>query len=292
MNRTGLFWIASYPKSGNTWVRCLIASLSQGGATPDINALYKRCPFSAHRNWLEEVTQIPVSDLTLAELKTLRAYAHCALAADDPISRLVAPEVRCIKVHDQYEPAQFPPSATAGAVYIVRDPRGVAPSWADQTNQSLDAAIKNMGRSGFTFSDSTATLARVVDGPLGSWSEHVASWLDRFSGPLLLLRYEDLLARTAEEVTRLAHFLDLPTDRDIVAAAIKACNFSALQAAEAHSGFVDRGYQELFFRRGQSEGWRDELSPAQAVVLIECHGTLMRRLGYDTEPCGGGHAIA
>lgn len=275
----GLVWIASYPKSGNTWVRCLIDSLAQGGAAAELAALHRRYPWSADRLWLEAVTEMPTSDLTAAELTALLGAARRALGRQAPIARLAAPGVRFLKVHDRYGAETFP--GEAAAVYITRDPRDIAPSMADHAGITLDEAIRLLGDSGHVLARTVTRPARGAEERLGSWSDHVAAWLDGFPGPLLRLRYEDLVARPVEQTGRLARFLGLPDDARTVAAAAAANSFARLRAEEERSDFIERGErQRRFFRRGEAGAWAEDLAPEQAAALVARHGPMMARLGY------------
>ncbi|GAB3118917.1 sulfotransferase domain-containing protein [Novispirillum itersonii] len=273
----GLFWIASYPKSGNTWARCLIDSLSHGGAAPDLEQLHWHYPQPSARSWLEAVTEVPTDDLTTAELTGLRRSAYHALITETPLARLVAPGVRFLKIHDAYDPHGFPPDLTAGAVYLVRDPRDVAPSWANHSGSTIDETITEMARPDKAIGQKTSHWAPNAPEQLGTWSDHVRSWLDGFPGPLLVIRYEDMLADPHTVVGRFARFLGLPSTPSVVAAAVAACGFPALAAIEEAHGFPERPkVQNRFFRQGKAGRWKTDLTAEQAAA----HGPVMERLGY------------
>ncbi len=273
---SGLFWIASYPKSGNTWVRCLVASLLTGAAAPDLAALGRICPSGSSRAWLEEVLDIPTEDLTPDELARIRPVASREWAATGGTGPL------CLKVHDCHDPRLFPPDVATGAVYVVRDPRDVAPSWGDHMNVSVDEAIARMGRPGFILGRSIRGFRSQTEQVMGSWSENVTSWLDQTAVPVLLLRYEDLMADPLGETTRLAAFLGLAAAPESITRAVAACRFEALQAAEASGGFSEKpDGMERFFRQGRSGAWREGLSQAQAARVVADHGAVLTRLSYE-----------
>ncbi|MBN2752096.1 MAG: sulfotransferase domain-containing protein [Rhodospirillaceae bacterium] len=269
----GIFWLASYPKSGNTWARCLISSLLNGGGNVDLQAI-KVGPNSAGRGWIEQRLDINIEEFTLEDLVAARVAAEGAHAS-------VCTDPCCIKVHDRNDGRLCPATLTRGVVYIVRDPRDVAPSWAKHMNVDVDAAIAVMA-------DPNLTLSRLfrykpqVPQELGSWSGHVLSWLDDPPGPLLLLRYEEMLADPERELMRLARFLGLDTDTQTVSAAVAACRFEILQEVEAREGgFAERpAHMERFFRQGKAGAWRETLNALQASRIVDDHGAVMRRLGY------------
>jgi hypothetical protein len=268
VKRKGIYWLASYPKSGNTWVRCLISSIRAGGAVPDLKRLGDAIPSAANCALLEKILDIPTSDLTAAELAGLRVDAYRQRAFDgDSI----------LKVHDAYDPELFPADVSAGTVLIVRDPRDVAPSLAHHMNIDLDLAIRKLASADFVLT-SRLTLAAQR---LGSWSAHTRSWLEQKAGPLLVLRYEDLLADPIRRTTDLCRFLGLNAGTGVVSRAVNACRFESLQAAEESGGFPEKcPYQDRFFRRGCAGGWRDSLTCEQAARILRDHRVMLERIGY------------
>ncbi len=272
----GIFWIASYPKSGNTWVRSLIASLVTGGDAPTLlSRIGKICPHGASRGWIEEVLDVSTEDMTPAELTRARA--------DATFDWTKATGPRLLKIHDHYDSRLFPAEVTAGTVFIVRDPRDVAPSWAHHMNVSLDIAIDRMGTPDFTLARSRTGPNPQAEQRLDSWSNHATSWLEQDSGPLLLLRYEALLADPVGETARLAAFLGLATDAAAIGRAVATCRFESLRETETTAGFSEKlVYMDRFFRQGRAGAWRETLTPEQAARLAADHGAVMARLGYGT----------
>ena len=233
MIRTGLFLIASFPKSGNTWVRCLIASLLSGGRAPNLDQLGTICPLAASRHWIESQVGIPTSDLTPDEIAEARIEAH-RLAARDPTA------AQYLKIHDAYSSRLFHPEATCGIVHIVRDPRDVAVSSAHHSGENLDSVIDRIGRSGMVASVTSRQWRRQAEQVLDTWSNHVASWLDITQIPIVLLRYEDLRSDPLRETLRLARFLGLECDMATIGRAVGACDFQVLREIEEKSGFAER----------------------------------------------------
>ncbi len=273
----GIVWIVSYPKSGNTWVRLLLSTLAAGGALPDLSRPLPHCPHSAARVWIENVLDIPTSDLLNDEVTALRkeAIRRVALVNKPPF---------WLKAHDSYDSDLFPAEVTAGIIHVLRDPRDVAPSWADHMAVSLDEAIRRMNLPDFTMAVTGADFRPQARQRLGSWSGNVTSWLDGPPGPVLTLRYEDMQADPTNAVRRIGAFVGLPTPPDIVAATVAACDFARLKAAEGKSGFLERmGHQRTFFRQGRAGAWRDTLTEDQAERLWRDHGATMTRLGYDRD---------
>jgi aryl sulfotransferase len=275
---SGIFWLASYPKSGNTWLRVFIATLVFGEPT-DINTLGFLGGMASNRFAFDEALGITSADLTSAQQTNLRPRAYELWAAEAPRS------LYC-KAHDCYhltpagEPL-FPTKATRGAVYVVRDPRAVALSLAHHTGRTLDAEIARMADANASFSSSPNRLNQQLLQQLQTWSHHVQSWLTA-PFPVHVVRYEDMHADPAAAFTAIARFLDLPHEPERIASAVTASSFSRLQEQERASGFVERPrHAAAFFREGRVDGWRDALTPAQVARIVAAHGAVMRQLGYD-----------
>lgn len=270
---SGLYWLASYPKSGNTWVRCFLSALAAGGEMPDFSLLGETTWLSAAREWLEVILDISTSDLTRDELAIARRDMHQAVMAAPHFPRYV-------KVHDRYDPFLFAPEVTAGIVYIVRDPRDVALSYAEHRGACLDDTIEAMRRAIPQFASSLGYRPQVPQA-LSSWSDHVSSWLDQKDSPVLLLRYEDMSNRPIEEFGRLAAFLGLAPDQGTLCRAVEATRFDALCEKEQSFGFWERSpHMERFFRQGLVGSWQRDLTPAQVERLVLDHNFTMARLGY------------
>jgi hypothetical protein len=269
-------WLVSYPKSGNTWMRMMLQSLRNGGAPVDINESIDS--HILNREEFEEHFCVESSDLTQAEIDAFRPELHRAIAraSRDPLILR--------KVHDRCwltasGERVFPPEVSRGAVYIVRDPRDVAVSFAAFYGLDLEAAVDSLGDSTKTLAKSSSRLVLQLPQPAGSWSEHVVSWLDDAAMPLLLIRYEDMLADSVRELEKVARFLGIPAEACAQAAA--ASGFSTLREQEDKRGFRERvPVAARFFRQGRSGEGKEKL-PIHLLEKIETvHGAVMKRLGY------------
>ncbi len=277
---TGFFWLASYPKSGNTWLRLALSSFQRHGAPVDFSQKTDFAPVASARNRFDYVLGLESSDLTDTEIACLRprAYEAEAATARNPLFR---------KVHDAWlltpagEPL-FPPAITLGSLYIVRDPRDVAASFAAHSGHSLDQAIARMADASNTLSQQTRRLDEQLPQRLGRWSEHVRSWQQsQGQRPPLLLRYEDMLADPFTSFRRVLDYIDWPAETETLAKAVAATRFERLQAAETQYGFDERPVTaDRFFRRGVAGGWRTSLTEAQVTRIEANHGAVMRDFGY------------
>jgi hypothetical protein len=191
-------------------------------------------------------------------------------------------ETLFIKVHDAWsrvgagEP-MFPADVTLGVVYVIRNPLDMAASCAHHWGTSLTAAVEML------CGDRTiARLTCQLSQRLGSWSEHVRSWVDDCGAPLHVLRYEDLTADPRSFFGGVVKFCGLGDDEDRVARAVAFSSFAELRRQEAAAGFRERSAASngAFFRRGQAGSWHDELPAELAERLTGAHHQTMRRFGY------------
>jgi len=275
----GIYWLASYPKSGNTWFRAFLHNLQRDGDVPvDINIDMHSSAIASSRSWLDDVLGFDTADLSEDEIEHLRPAVYRWSARETSINYH--------KIHDAYTHADaneplVSRAATIGALYILRNPLDVAASLASHTRCSIDQAIQFMGNPAAAVYLSRTTAHRQVRQRLGTWSTHVLSWVD---APVLnrhIIRYEDMLDQPTEVFSRAADFLELPTEQARTAKAIQHCAFDNLASQEARSGFREKpAGVERFFRRGQCGGWRKELTAEQVARVVADHGVVMRRFGY------------
>ena len=268
----------------------MLAALTSEADEPDldINELGGG-PIAGSRPQLELQLGFATSDLTGEEIERVRPL--CDAAFDRTLD-----EVRFRKIHDILWTGRgtpiVPPERTRGAIYVVRDPRDVAVSFAAHSDRSHAWAVEALGSSETAMVGAPGVLAPQVRQHLGTWSEHVSAWTaghDLF--PVLVVRYEDMAADPLGSLARLAAFAGLEPPEERLAAAVEAASFEALRAKEEHEGFHERpGPERTFFRRGQTGGWREELAPELAARLERDHAEVMRRLGYLRDAAGAATA--
>ncbi|PLK22583.1 sulfotransferase [Porphyrobacter sp. TH134] len=284
-------WLASYPKSGNTWMRMLLASyFDETDHELDINKLAMTNGIASARMRFDEILGIDSTHLTDEEIKSL-----LPLVFEQIVQPGGAPQ--WIKVHDAQARTPtgqwlFPPSASGKAIYLIRNPLDVAVSRAfhDGHEDMAVAAAMLCNPHAAVGGNGKPQLRQFM----GDWSHHVSSWIDQPAIPVLVVRYEDMLDDAARELTRVIAFAcpDTPIDPARIAKAVADTAFDRLQAKEDQDGFKETTpKQKRFFRSGKAGGWAQHLSPEQAARIIACHRVMMRRFGY-IEPSrdSAGHA--
>jgi aryl sulfotransferase len=280
---SGLVWLASYPKSGNTWLRALLTNYLRDANEPaDINKLVGTNASS--RSHFDEWAGIDASALNAPLIGRLRPEVYRRAARD-------ADETLFIKVHDAWGRADtgepiFPSDVTRGIVYIVRNPLDLVASYAHHLGTSMAAAVEKMcdsGRAGAVpSSDHSSGLPDQLGQHLGSWSDHVRSWVDESPRPVHVVRYEDLSADPCGFFGGVVKFCGLDYEEERVNKAVRFSSFGNLKRQEESAGFRERSAvaPSGFFRRGETGSWRHELPGHLAERLTAAHHHTMKRFGY------------
>lgn len=277
----GIFWLASYPKSGNTWLRSYIFALQNASASQesriDINEL-DTGNIASCRAWLELGLGFDSGLHTADEIELYRADAYRFLHR-----KLTEPSYH--KIHDANHLTASgsllcPADACLGALYVVRNPFDVAISLANHMGISVDDSIRIMGQPDYALLASDKKITGQVRQRMGTWSQHVSSWLD-CDLPQLCVRYEDMQQDPLMHFTAISQFLHLPTDPVSVTRALDLCHFDKLKMQEEQEGFKERPHKsKVFFRKGKVGDWRETLSQTQIEQLVLNHAEVMQRLGY------------
>lgn len=269
----GLVWLASYPKSGNTWMRVLLSNLLAGRDKPaDINNLSKLDMLASRWRFADD-TLIDPDLLSQQELEQLRP-TQCDFVADnlqDPFF---------CKTHDRFlAPTGTPTLGThaRAALYLVRDPRDVAVSLCHHASLSLDSTIEQMCDSDFYMGGGTQIYYR-----LGDWASHVSTWAEQDVIDTQIIRYEDMRENTEQILREVVDFLGATATESDISRAVTHSRLDELQRQEAQKGFREsRPGQERFFRSGRVGEWKEVLTPRQ-VQLIEQHcADVMLHWGYE-----------
>jgi hypothetical protein len=266
-------WVASYPKSGNTWIRYLLKSYS-----PEL-IQYSDSSLLA----FQTVASLPLESLTIWQQMQLRGAALFFLSCMANNSETLIKSHHMfgkwrIDENDDIGIPLFTPVWVGRAIYVVRDPRDVACSLANHMGYSHTRAVEFMAEHNATLSDGLQATHIIT-----SWSEHVQSWTGQQAAPTLLVRYEDLQEDPESELRDIVEFMGWEVDEQKISQAVEDNRFEKWQQREQTEGFSEARQHGPFFRRGIAGGWRDELAPELVKQIEEQHTSQMIAMGYELE---------
>jgi len=270
-----IVWLASYPKSGNTWLRAFLANLMANRPTAvPLAELPRYAALDADPDLYSRIAGRPSTQLDFDQICALRPQVHAAIAA-------AAPRTVFVKTHSMAGVHNgvplLTPSVSAGAIYVVRNPLDVVVSMSHHFALTLDAAIAYLG----DVRSATENTTLFTSEFLGSWSQHVASWAQLEGPRILVLRYEDLIENPQKAFGKVARLVGLGTDRARIERAIGHANFASLAGMEKRDGFIEAaGDHARFFRSGRSNQWREALTRDQVRRVLEDHRGQMQRFRY------------
>ena len=279
-----IFWIASYPKSGNTWLRAFLANVLAPKRPVDVNRLKDFCAIESSIHWA-----MPLMEPGQSEVLGDRAGMELRQRMQQRILDVNAGRHVFIKTHNRYGTYHglplIRPDLTLGAVYLVRDPRDVAVSLKHHWGSGQEDTLNRMETPD---AFAAGRMGEQIFEVMGSWSEHVQSWTTPAPKNTIVLRYEDCVADPDKTFGRVARLLKLTQDETVIREAIEATSFSALKKQEEEKGFRERPEKSpAFFRKGKAGGWREALTPKQAERVERKNAQMMKRFGYAFEHIEG-----
>lgn len=278
--RKNNIWLASYPKSGNTWMRLFLASYMSGKSQADINddladnhqcnspklaALYAKKPVKEFSNLDNARARVGIHRLYAREPRKLFIKTHCAVAG--------------FMGHPMIDPA-----STFASIVVMRNPLAVLPSYARHMGLSIDQAVMGMN-------NPKTALGNLKEGvpvaPLSSWSSFTRSWIaaERELN-CVYVKYEDMKENPLEAFSKVLAHVRVPVDEERVMTAVGATDFEKLKAQDLKDGFKERTKADkgnVFFRSGKVDGWRKELNEEQIRATIRNHWDVMEQLNYVPE---------
>ncbi len=259
-----IIWIASYPKSGNTWLRAMIS------------AYYYSKDGTFNQSLLKKIDQFPTN-------KYLEGYKFdkkipgetCKFWIDAQEKINLDKKVKFFKTHNAFgklNNSDFTNNQNSlGCIYVVRDPRNVitslknhyqlddekAFSWMTNEKNYIYNILKfnEMGYSDFQF--------------ISSWSTNYKSWNIQKKIPVKLIKYEDLLNSTYAVFLDILHFISKITNnsqsinKNKIRKTLRSTTFDALKKSEQEHGFSeavrdreDRNKTVPFFNLGPKNDWK------------------------------------
>ena len=278
-----IIWIASYPKSGNTWLRSIISAL-----------VYSKDGIFTFDK-LSKIDQFPEKKFFKDLVKNFRDFDEIKknwIAAQDKIN--LDEKIKFFKTHqgnfkignDHFTNNQN----TQAVIYIVRDPRNLVTSISNHYSLSLNEAcnfltspeLMGNGKSWEEKKDGIFNF-------LGKWNEHYKSWTNNTKN-LLLLRYEDLINEPKKELEKIIFFLNKYVNFDTndikINNILESTNFKNLKKMEQEGSFTENvikketGSNVNFFNLGPKNIWQNSLDKKIIKKIEDNFKDEMKEIGY------------
>ncbi|MDT8328676.1 MAG: sulfotransferase domain-containing protein [Roseovarius sp.] len=273
--KKNIVWLASYPKSGNTWTRVFLANYLLNADTPlSINQVHNFGMGDSTAKSYDMVAgrKIDVNDIPLTV--ALRDKVLRAIVANNA-------DVNFVKTHNaRVSPGRsdlIPDKYTRAAIYIIRNPLDMALSYARHYGIDNAEAVKRITHP----DNANIPVPGTVVQFLGTWAKHAKSWTAYAPWPRLVLRYEDLLDDPHTYFAKALELIGVPVDPERLDRAIRFSSFDELSKQEDAQGFVERPTQSSkFFGKGQKDQWKTDLDPALVDTIRAAFGDTMKRYGY------------
>ena len=269
-------FLASYPKSGNTWMRSLVGSLYSFDKEFSLNTL-KLIPLLSIKKNFDEFENKIYSDNNVLNLDWVsQNIIECQKILNKKSNHL-----NIFKTHSVRHKKYTNETVNAGFIYIIRDPRDVVVSFKNFSGKSIDKIINEL-----LFEKTNIINTNGAHELLSTWELNVLSWLNYNTVPRLIIRYEDLKLNTREIIRKVIGFLNKThrinlnlSDSDIDQV-IENTNFNNLKKIEDKHGFDESSKYSRFFRTGTSNQWKDILSKTQLQLIENNLQTLMKYFNY------------
>ena len=290
------FWyLASYPKSGNTWVRIFISELiniekgidankcnkNNFGKTIDLNKNLQTGLILSSRKWFEDQTLLDTGDLSQFEIDNIR----CKIGNSTPV--FYKSKNRFHKVHDAFTSPNtigkpiVPTKRCKGVVYIIRNPFDVAVSLSHYFSMDLERSVKFLLNKNASIGYLSKFRENQLKQYLGTWSNHVNSWTNQNKIPLLAIKYEDLINKGETYFRKIASFLKISDNHESINLAIKNSSFSVVKKKERLYGFQENENKNtFFFRKGQVGEGKKMIKPEYQSLITNEFKDVLRKFDY------------
>jgi len=269
-----IIFIASYPKSGNTWIRIIISLLIYASTVSKIKNL-KKFDFEklkgigifSQLKYFKNIEGYKLQDDGLLDSSfTINNWIN----AQKIINK--NSKINFFKTHNmggKINGKNFTNSDVCGGfIYITRDPRDIAISKAKYMNTSIDVSIDRM------LNDTSRIIhpGKVIE-YINTWENHVLSWYGTKTIPRLMLKYEEMLFDPRRSIKEIIKFINMNTnliiknDEETIDYVAKNADFISLQSLEAAKGFKESTIHSKFFRKGKSKQWEGILTSKQTYTI-------------------------
>ncbi len=277
-----IIWIASYPKSGNTWVRSFLS------------AYYYTNDGKFSFELLKKIKQFPSKEFFDEKLKSINEASENWLVAQRKLKE--KNKIQFLKTHNingAYKGRKFTTNEyTVGAIYIVRDPRNVLTSLMNHYSLNEDGALEMINSVYRNLKDDNDSNNYSNYSFISSWSNNYYSWKNSRDFNTLLIKYEDLQNDSENSFKKILNFTnkiifkEKRIEKQKFKLAIETTNFDVLKKQEENQGFEEAVYSSRdgkfkpFFYLGKKNNYKNLLKSKTITIIEKIFEKEMRELGY------------
>tara|TARA_B100000212_G_scaffold54060_1_gene35599 strand:- start:11213 stop:12103 length:891 start_codon:yes stop_codon:yes gene_type:complete len=295
MNTKSFYYLASYPRSGNTWCRLFIYELIKSKdsnlntneeSLKDKNFKINEIPFKSQsiislRKNIDDQLGFDSSDLYIDELDKYRSNIELKKLNEIKTFNL-------LKVHDAFTSPftenrpVLPIKDCKGVIYLVRNPIDIVASLSKFYDWDIQETINFLLDNDAGLCKSTKRCSNFVRQYMGTWAFHVKSWTNQNKLPFFVVRYEDLVKSPQKYFSQIAQFLEISSDQTIIDQAIRKTTFEKLKKnQEEYKTFIDKPLtcKEFFWRGLPGEG-KKIINKYQRDKIINSLGDIMELYSY------------
>ena len=290
-----IFWLASYPKSGNTLLRIILTSLFFTE-----NGVFNLKLLEAIRQFESTYNVYKIKDYIgkdIYKLNDLSIFYKYLLKMQEKKYLNFKEDFKFFKTHSgnfNINNNFFTSEENIrGVIYVIRDPRDVCISWANHTGQTyeqskdsmIDESLKIRWTKG---NNNLFNDYNIPNSFLSSWDKHVISWTsNNWRFPFLIIRFEDMVYKKEETIRVIANFF---TDKygfkfhnldDKILNILKTTSFKNLEKEELKDGFAEAPRGKKFFKTGTQKQWLKKLNKNQIFKLEEKFKIVMNKFNYN-----------
>ena len=275
-----IVWLASYPKSGNTWMWLFIKSYFNP-PKKNLSINYHKGdpimlePFPPERRFDE----LEINYEDFLDLSKNWINLQSSINLNNKTNYVKTHNAMCTVNNYKFTDIHN----TLGAIYIVRDPRDVLVSYSSYMEKSIDETLKDMlSNKSYEIGEFRKKIYNKT--LIGSWSNHYNSWKNYKSREKIIIKYEDMINNTSSTFLKILNYLKriikIEIDQNKMHNAIEETSFENLRSLEMSEGFKTNPSKNPFFRKGVVGDWREKLSKDQVEKIESAFKAEMIELGY------------
>ena len=281
INNKKMFWITSYPRSGNTWLRLILCGLffTENGKINNFHLLNKIPGFDSLTNFrfVKGISKQDYDNIVNEKgynEKSIIAFSKYWIEAQKKINitqgsfGFFKTHNARVKINNNYYTDK---STTLGFIYCIRDPRDVVISYSKYMNKNIDDTIHFL-------LDGQIMQKEKINNKMPeiilNWRDHYLSWKKFTDVPSLFIKYENILDNIDVEIRKITEYfkknfnISINNEDEKITNIIESTKFNNLKKNEQQYGFPGNIHSS-FFRKGQKKQWEKTLSVKQIILLEE-----------------------